>query len=146
MCWNFFLTNRYMELLIQNNYDYCDYGASLARPGAGLIEWKRRRKGFLADDYGNYFYLKFPKKGAAQFFWDSPLFAIEDRKITLHLGVPDGKANEDVMARYHEMGYGGLYKVYLHSNKTLDEALVQSVRNLYVDQDAPPEIITYLVA
>jgi hypothetical protein len=135
-----------LEAAIQEGYDYCDYGTSLARPGAGLIEWKRRRKGFLAEDYGTYFYVKLPRKGAEQFFWHSPLFAIEGKKITLHLGVPDEKADEDVMARYHEMGYGGLCKVYLHSNKTLNKALVQSVRDLYMDQDAPPEVITYLVA
>jgi hypothetical protein len=134
-----------LEAAIQEGYDYCDYGTSLARPGAGLIEWKRRRKGFLAEDYGIYFYLKLPKIGAAQFFWNSPLFAIEDHKITLHLGVPREKTDEEVMARYNEMGYGGLYKVYLHSNSTLNETLLQSIRNLYVDQKTLPEIISNLV-
>jgi hypothetical protein len=134
-----------LEMAIQNGYDYCDYGTSLARPGAGLIEWKRRRKGFLAEDYGNYFYLKFPKSGAEQFFWDSPLFNIENNKITLHLGLPNGKSDEDIMARYHEMGYGGLYKVYLHCKKEPNETLVQSMRNLYIDQDAQPIVITYII-
>jgi hypothetical protein len=133
-----------LEAAIQEGYDYCDYGTSLARPGAGLIEWKRRRKGVLAEDYGIYFYVKLPRKSAAQFFWDSPLFAIEDHKITLHLGVPQGKTDEEVMGRYNEMGYGGLYKVYLHSNSTLNKALVSSVHDLYVDQITLPEIIPNL--
>ncbi len=133
-----------LEAAIQKGYDYCDYGGSLARPGAGLIEWKRRRKGFLAEDYGQYFYLKYPKKGAAQFFWDSPLFNIEKHKIVLHLGIPAGKTDEEIMARYHEMGYGGLYKVYLHCTTTLNETLVHSVRDLYVDQEVKPLIITYM--
>jgi hypothetical protein len=134
-----------LETAIQEGYDYCDYGTSVARPGAGLIEWKRRRKGFLAEDYGIYFYVKLPKRGVAQFFWDSPLFAIEDHKVTLHLGIPHGKTDDDVMARYNEMGYGGLYKVYLYSNVTLNETLVQSVRDLYEDQKTSPEIISNLV-
>lgn len=132
-----------LEAAIANGYDYIDYGGSLARPGAGLIEWKRRRKGFLAEDYSTYFYLKFPNSGAQHFFWDSPLFNIEDNKIVLHLGVPEGKTDEEVMARYHEMGYGGLYKVYLHCNRPLNEALIQSVRDLFADQETPPIIITY---
>jgi hypothetical protein len=133
-----------LEAAIKEGYDFIDYGGSLARPGAGLIEWKRRRKGFLAEDHGQYLYLKLPKKGSDQLFWDSPLFAIEDQKITLHLGVPQDKTDEEIMARYHEMGYGGLYKVYLHCSKTPNETLVQSVRDLFVDQEAQPMIITYL--
>lgn len=133
-----------LETAIKEGYDFIDYGGSLARPGAGLIEWKRRRKGLLSQDYGQYLYLKLPRQGADLFFWDSPLFAIEDAKITLHLGVPAQQSNEEVMARYHEMGYGGLYKVYLHCAKELDETLVECVRALYTDQDNPPMIITYI--
>jgi hypothetical protein len=134
-----------LESAIQNGYDYCDYGTSLARPGAGLIEWKRRRKGILAEDYGNYFYLKFPKSGAELFFWYAPLFNIENHKLTLHLGLPKDKSDEEIMARYHEMGYGGLYKVYLHCKNVPNETLVQSVRDLYADQDSQPIVITYIV-
>lgn len=133
-----------LEAAIKEGYDFIDYGGSLARPGAGLIEWKRRRKGFLAEDYGQYLYLKLPNKGSDQLFWDSPLFAIEDHKITLHLGVPQDKTDEEVMARYHEMGYGGLYKVYLHCSQTLNETLVKSVRDLFEDQETQPMIITYM--
>ena len=132
-----------LEAAIEKGFDFIDYGGSLARPGAGLIEWKRRRKGFVAEDYSAYYYLKFPKSGAQHFFWDSPLFNIENNQIVLHLGVPEGKTDEEVMARYHEMGYGGLYKVYLHCNRSLNDTLVESVRELYADQETPPMIITY---
>lgn len=135
-----------LESAIQNGYDYCDYGTSLARPGAGLIEWKRRRKGFLAEEYGNYFYVKLPKNGARRFLWDSPIFAIEDKKITLHLGIPDDKTDEDIMARYHEMGYRGLSKVYLYCKSELSENLLQFFRELYIEDDLPPIIITSLVS
>lgn len=135
-----------LEGAIKEGYDFIDYGGSLARPGAGLIEWKRRRKGLLAQDYGQYLYLKLPKSGADHFFWNSPLFAIEKAKITLHLGVPAEQTDEAVMARYHEMGYGGLYKVYLHCAQPLNASLVESVRALYADQENPPMIITYMDA
>jgi len=135
-----------LESAIKNEYDYCDYGVSLARPGAGLIEWKRRRKGFLAIDGSfNYFYLKPPKSGAAQFFWDAPLFALESGKVTLHLGIPEGKTDEEVSASYHEMGYGGLYKVYLHCLKPPSKHLIEIIRGLYADQETQPMVITNLV-
>jgi hypothetical protein len=118
----------------------------LARPGAGLIEWKRRRKGFLAEEYGNYFYVKLPENGARQLLWDSPLFAIEDKKITLHLGIPDAKTDEEIMARYHEMGYRGLSKVYLYCKSELNESLLQSFRGLYLDDETQPIIMTSLVS
>lgn len=135
-----------LESAIENNYDYCDYGVSLARPGAGLIEWKRRRKGFLAtNDNFNYFYLKLPVVGAAQFLWDAPLFAVEKGKVTLHLGIPEGKLDEEVAARYHEMGYGGLSKVYLKCVKPPSEHLLEEIRTLYADQEFQPTVITFLV-
>lgn len=130
-----------LESAIANAYDFCDYGGSLARPGAGLIEWKRRRKGFLVDDGSNYFYIKLPKTGAENFFWSSPLFAIEKNSVALHLGVPVNQTDEEVMARYHEMGYGGLDKVYLHCKVEPKETLVQAFKALYADQIARPEIV-----
>jgi hypothetical protein len=133
-----------LESAVANAFDFCDYGASLARPGAGLIEWKRRRKGFLVDDCNNYFYIKLPKRGKEHFFWDSPLFAIEKNRITLHLGVPEKQTDEEVIARYHEMGYGGLRMVYLHCKIKPKESLVKAIRDLYSDQNPQPEIfLTY---
>lgn len=135
-----------LESAIKNGYDYCDYGVSLARPGAGLIEWKRRRKGLLAtNDNFNYFYLKLPKTGAAQFLWDAPVFAVERSKVTLHLGIPEGKSDEEVCARYHEMGYCGLYKVYLICTKSPSKYLVDEIQKLYADQESQPMIIVCLV-
>jgi len=135
-----------LESAIKNGYDFCDYGVSLARPGAGLIEWKRRRRGFLAtNDNFKYFYLQFPKTGATQFFWDAPLFGVEGGKVTLHLGIPEGKTDEEIAERYHEMGYGGLYKVYLHCVKPPSEQLIETIRGLYADQESQPMVITYIV-
>lgn len=135
-----------LEAAIKNGYDYCDYGVSLARPGAGLIEWKRRRKGFLAlNDNFNYFYLKLPKTGAAQFLWDAPVFAVERGKVTLHLGIPESKTDEEIGARYHEMGYGGIYKVYLKCIKCPGSHLIEKIQGLYADQESPPMIIINLV-
>jgi len=136
-----------LEHAIQDDFDYIDYGMSLAKPGCGLIEWKRRRKGFLAANTNyDYFYLKFPKQHAAHFFWDAPLFGVEQGKVTLHLGVPSGKTDEEVLARYHEMGYGGLYKVYLHYALTApSETLITSLRALYADQESQPMLISYQV-
>ncbi len=135
-----------LEAAIENGYDYCDYGVSLAKPGHGLIEWKRRRRGFLVkDDNFNYFYLKLPKSGGAQFLWDSPVFGVEGGKPTLHLGIPQGKTEQEMLARYHEMGYGGLYKVYLDCVTPPSAQFIESIRALYADQDTQPLIISYIV-
>jgi hypothetical protein len=135
-----------LETAIENGYDYCDYGMSLARPGHGLIEWKRRRRGFLAThDNFNYFYLKLPKIGAAQFLWESPVFGVESGKPTLHLGIPEDKSDEELLERYREMGYAGLYKVYLDCVKPPSTQFIEFIRALHVDQDSQPIVITYLV-
>lgn len=135
-----------LEAAIENSYDYCDYGVSLAKPGHGLIEWKRRRRGFLAThDNFQYFYMKLPKTGGAQFLWHSPVFGVEAGKPTLHLGVPEGKTEEEMLARYHEMSYGGLYKVYLDCVTPPSAQFVESIRALYADQDPQPLIISYVV-
>lgn len=135
-----------LEAAIDNGFDYCDYGVSLAKPGHGLIEWKRRRRGFLAThDNFNYFYMKLPKTGGAQFLWDSPVFGVEGGKATLHLGIPEGKTDEEMLARYHEMGYAGLYKVYLDCAKPPSAQFIESIRALYADQETQPLVITYIV-
>lgn len=134
-----------LEEAIGGDFDYCDYGMSLAKPGAGLIEWKRRRKGFLGRDAGTQFYLTLPKKGLAQFFWDSPLFSIEKGKITLHLGIPAGKTDEEILAKYHEMGYMGLYKVYLNCLSQPSDVVTEGIRSLFAEEQSPPMIITYFV-
>ena len=135
-----------LEAAIANGYDYCDYGVSLAKPGHGLIEWKRRRRGFLAThDNFNFFYMRLPKTGGAQFLWDSPVFGVEDSKATLHLGIPEGKTDEELIERYHEMGYAGLYKVYLDCVKPPSAHFIDSIRALYADQESQPMIITYVV-
>jgi hypothetical protein len=135
-----------LEAAIDNGYDYCDYGVSLAKPGHGLIEWKRRHRGFLAThDNFDYFYMKLPKTGGAQFLFDTPVFGVEDGKATLHLGIPEGKTDEELLARYHEMGYAGLYKVYLDCVKPPSAQFIDSIRALYADQESQPIVITYTV-
>jgi len=128
-----------MEWAIDNGFDYYDIGPSLGRPGDGLLEWKRRRGGVL-DTMGNsgYFHVRLPRVGAAQFLWDAPLFAVENRKLTLHLGIPSGKSDTEIAHRYREMGFGGLNKLYLHCAKMPDDHLLETLRGYYAGQRLPP--------
>ena len=80
--------------------------------------------------------------GAAQFLWDSPLFAIERRKLTLHLGLPDGLSDDEISKRYREMGFAGLFKVYLHCAKRPGERLLETLRGYYAHQKSPPIVET----
>lgn len=140
--------NLHLALLsaIENDYDYCDYGMSLASPGTGLIEWKRRRKGFLTKADGNCFHLRAPKHGAAQFFWDTPLFALEGKNVTLHLGIPEGKTDEEVIEHHKEMGYDGIQKVYLKAAKPASQVVIEALESRYAGFMTAPKIIVSKVS
>jgi hypothetical protein len=128
-----------LEWAIENGFDYYDIGVALGRPGDGLLEWKRRLGGELDTmDHSVYFHIRLPKVGAAQFLWDAPLFAVERHKLTLHLGLPDGRNDEEVTSRYREMGFGGLFKVYLHCTRAPSDRLLETLRSYYAHQKSPP--------
>jgi hypothetical protein len=76
--------------------------------------------------------------GAAQFLWETPLFAVEGNNLTLHLGVPDGPSDDEVANRYREMGFGGLFKIYLHCSRTPSEMLLDTLRSRYTHLKSPP--------
>jgi hypothetical protein len=128
-----------LEWAIENGFDYYDIGTCLARPDDGLLEWKRRRGGDV-DTLGNYGYLfvRLPKVGAAQFLWETPLFAVEGKQLTLHLGLPDGPSDGEVANRYREMGFGGLFKIYLHCSRAPGETLLDTLRSRYAHLKSPP--------
>ncbi|MDF3933423.1 hypothetical protein [Pseudomonas citronellolis] len=133
--------NTYMALewAIENGFDYYDIGHCLARPDDGLLKWKRRRGGDI-DTLGNqaYMFVRLPKTGRAKFLWDSPLFAVEGRQLTLHLGLPDGPSDEEIVERYREMVFGGLAKIYLYCTTNPRERLLESLRERYAHFQSPP--------
>ncbi|MEJ5056658.1 MULTISPECIES: hypothetical protein [unclassified Pseudomonas] len=128
-----------LEWAIENGFDYYDIGTCLARPDDGLLEWKRRRGGDV-DTLGNdgYLFVRLPRTGAAQFLWETPLFALEGKKLTLHLGLPDGPSDEEVANRYREMGFGGLSKIYLHCAKKPEGELLDTLGSRYTHLKSPP--------
>lgn len=128
-----------LEWAIENGFDYYDIGTCLARPDDGLLEWKRRRGGDV-DTLGNhgYLFVQLPRVGAAQFLWEAPLFAVEGKNLTLHLGLPDGPSDEEVASRYREMGFGGLFKIYLHCARVPGEQLLDTLRSRYAHLKSPP--------
>ncbi|MVV48704.1 hypothetical protein EJA72_10685 [Pseudomonas sp. PB120] len=128
-----------LEWAVENGFDYYDIGTCLARPDDGLLEWKRRRGGDV-DTLGNYGYMfvRLPKEGVAQFLWETPLFAVEGKKLTLHLGLPDGPGDEEVANRYREMGFGGLSTIYLHCARNPGEALLDTLRSRYTHLQSSP--------
>lgn len=128
-----------LEWAIENGFDYYDIGTCLARPDDGLLEWKRRRGGDV-DTLGNhgYLFVRLPKVGVAQFLWETPLFAVEGKQLTLHLGVPDGQGDAEIANRYREMGFGGLSKIVLHCAITPGEELLETLRGRYSHLKLPP--------
>lgn len=128
-----------LEWALEQGYDYYDIGLCVARPDDGLLKWKRRRGGDI-DGLNNhaYMFVRLPKAGVAQFLWDTPLFAVEGNKLTLHLGVPDGPSDEEVASRYHEMVFGGLHKIYLYGAKGAGEQFLENLRGRYASVQTPP--------
>lgn len=128
-----------LEWAIEQGFDYYDIGQCLARPDDGLLKWKRRRGGDV-DTLGNqaYMFVRLPKTGIAKFLWEFPLFAVEDSKLTLHLGLPDGPSDEEIVDRYREMVFGGLFKIYIYCAKTPSELLLENLRDRYAHFQSPP--------
>ncbi|RAM69805.1 hypothetical protein GT37_12820 [Pseudomonas putida] len=128
-----------LEWAIEQGFDYYDIGQCLARPDDGLLKWKRRRGGDV-DTLGNqaYMFVRLPKTGIAKFLWEFPLFAVEDSKLTLHLGLPDGPSDQEVVDRYREMVFGGLFKIYIYCAKTPGELLLENLRDRYAHFQSPP--------
>jgi len=126
--------NTFMEIewIIQNGFDYYDIGISLARPNDGVIQWKRAYRGNL-DLMGNYtyFYICPPKSNTCEYFWENPVFGLEGKKLTLHLGKPSIKSDEEFIQHIRQMGFGGLSVVYLHCEQIPSESILTALRGLY---------------
>jgi hypothetical protein len=83
-------------------------------------------------------FLTLPEVGTAEFLWETPLFAVEGKKLTLHLGVPEGKSDEEVAARYREMGFGGLSRIYIHCSSAPRQEQVDIIQGRYNHLKLPP--------
>ncbi|NIF25213.1 hypothetical protein F3J44_02330 [Pantoea sp. Tr-811] len=128
-----------LEWALANGFDYHDIGLCVARPDDGLLRWKRRRGGDV-DTLNNHacLFVRLPRTGAAEFLWETPLFAMEGSKVTLHLGLPDTASDDEIASRYQEMVFGGLHKIYLYSAKRAGEAFVQTLRSRYAGFPSTP--------
>lgn len=69
---------------------------------------------------------------------------MEDGRLTLHLGVPEGPSDEEIASRYREMGFGGLSKVYLHCSRVPSPSLIETLRSRYAHLNPMPMIQTRL--
>lgn len=132
-----------LEWAIDNGFDYYDIALCFGRPDDGLLQWKRRRGAEPSliglKGYGH-FYVRLPKTGRAEFLWDCPLFAIESKKLSLHLGLPSWASDDEFIHRYRQMGFGGLSNVYLHCEKPPGESLLETLRSFYTHQSSQPII------
>lgn len=134
-----------LEFAMEQGFDYYDIGGSLARPDDGLLQWKRRRGGALDTMLNHTFmHVRLPKHGKAQFLWDAPLFALEKSGLSLSLGLPQGRTDEEAETRYREMGFYGLSKVYVHCARPAGAHFVELLNSRFAHQTAPPMVETIL--
>ena len=90
----------------------------------------------------NYLYLKLPAAYAAKFYWQKPLFALEDKAIVLHLGLLDGVSDSALLDRYKTLDFGGIEKVYLHFETQCSENAVMVIKSVFNQQNLPPLIVS----
>jgi hypothetical protein len=89
-----------------------------------------------------YFHVRLPRHGRAQFLWDAPLFALEPSGLTLWLGLPEGRTDEEAATRYREMGFGGLSRVYVQCARPPGEPFVDRLRGQFAHHPALPAMQT----
>ena len=132
-----------IEWTITNGFEYFDMGANCAFTEAGVVHHKRTYGGQLST-MGNYsyLYLKLPSAYAAKFYWGKPLLALEGKAIVLHLGLPNGVNDSELLNRYKLLNFGGLTKVYLHNESQFRESAVEVIRNIFSHQKTPPLIVS----
>lgn len=120
---------------IDSGHEVLDFGASVAAPEGGLLQFKRRRGGFLST-FGCPFSIWFrpPPAGVDVFFWRWPLFSIEPGGLVLHLGVPDGVSDAEVIARLKSIAFGGLEAVRLHARPAIAPELEEAAREIFSSQ------------
>jgi hypothetical protein len=130
-----------LQWSLSQGYDYYDIGYSVARPDDGLLQWKKRQGGALGRLHNHeYDYLRIPRPHLVGTLWRSPLFAIERGQLVLHLGVPAGEADDEVLKRYRHMGFDGLARVHVHCAAQPGEGLRAGVQKLYQHLKAPPSL------
>jgi hypothetical protein len=130
-----------IEWAIINGFEYYDMGANCANAEVGVLHYKRTYGGELSV-MGNYsyLYLKIPSAYAARFYWEKPLFALEGKAVVLHLGVPDGVSELELLNRYKLLNFGGLAKVYLHYETKPPENAIEIIRRVF-NQQKPPYLL-----
>jgi hypothetical protein len=137
---NVFLATKYAK---ENGFDYYGLGDCLARPDDGLLHWKRRRGGILdASQCQEWFYVRLPERGACSFLWNTPLFSAQLRgaKLTLHIGIPKERSDTDVLARYREMSFGGLFEMVIHTERPLAQTLLDALGELFENITPAPRV------
>lgn len=136
-----------MEWAAANGYDYYDIGLVFARPWDGLLQWKKRRGSIMRTTAlagSSSFYLKVPEQLKPEFFWYSPVFSIENGELSLHLGLPAGKTEEDFLKHYSKMTFRELCTVYVYCAASPSQGLSTSLSHFYRFDDRVPKIKTLI--
>jgi hypothetical protein len=117
---------------IDTGHQLFDFGTSPASPEGGLLQFKRRRGGFLSS-FGcpPALWLRSPRQRPDAFFWTWPLFSLEKDGLVLNLGVPFGIDDDEVAARLKSVAYAGLEAVRLHAGRAVSRALEATAHEIF---------------
>jgi hypothetical protein len=136
-----------LEWALHNSFDCYDMGSCLGRPDDGLLQWKRRR-GCRVETWltERWLSLRLPRLGRPQFLWDAPLFSGDAGALALNVGLPVGKRDDEVIARYREMGFSGLSAVYVHAAKQPGAELLEAFSKLFAAHAQAPAVHALVTA
>ncbi len=120
-----------MEAAHRDGCAHYDIGDCLGRPDDGLLQWKSARGGHLdAALIHEHFYVLLPEQAAPAMLWHAPIFGEKAGTLTLHLGLPEGRTDDQALARFRELRFSGMHKICLHCARAPGAPLVNAVRAL----------------
>ncbi len=128
----------------QHGFHGYDMGSASSRPNDGLLQWKRRRDGavdcFHTEEWLS---VRPPPAAATEFLWDHPLFAVENGRLELRLGLSAGATEDEALERWRQLGFSGLSKVHVHAERALTPKLTDAMKAIYEGQTLKPGEIVF---
>lgn len=136
-----------LERVLAEGFDHYDMGSCIAQPDNGLLQWKRRRGGtptaYHTDEWVS---VILPRQGAAQLLWDAPLLAADKGHLSLWLGLPADRSDEEVLERCKGLRFDGLKRVNLCAEREPGNRLLDALARLYDGFGQRPELAPRKVA
>lgn len=125
-------------------YNYYDMGSSISQPLDPDVQWKRARGGLpVAMHTHQWLSVVLPRRGAAQFLWDAPLFGSDRGHLGVWVGLPAERSDDELVERCRPLRFDGLKRLHLYTEREVSPALLDAIRAHFSACVEPPELCTH---